>query len=129
MPRGSGRRDWRGSATVAFVLRVPWFARLLMQTADVSMVHLGQTRMQNVRRDAARRLSIGLIDAASLATYLRGELTGDAYAMIDCSNATGSRVRIERAASATLVFGARLDSAIDSTGFVETRMPFEPRPT
>ena len=120
--------DEHGSATVEFVLWVPWFALLLMLTVDVSMFYLSQTRMQNVSRDAARRLSIGLIEPANLATYVRGELTGDGYVVIDCSNVTDSCVRIERSASATLVFGAWLDSVIGSNFFVETRMPFEPRP-
>ncbi len=54
--------DEEGGVTVEFVIWLPVFLLVMMLTVDVSMVFLAQSRMWDVARDAARRMSLGLMD-------------------------------------------------------------------
>jgi Flp pilus assembly protein TadG len=118
--------DQRGSATVEFVIWVPWFMLLLMITTDVSFIYLSQTQMLNVSRDAARRMSTGEIEPAEVATFAKAQLGSAKYTVTDCSTGASACVRITRPFADTAVFGGFLGDLIAENLMAETTMRKEP---
>ena len=53
-------RDDRGSQTIAFLLWIPVFVGLLLIVIDATTLYITQTEMENVARDTARRIVMGL---------------------------------------------------------------------
>ena len=63
-----------GSATIEFVIWLPWFFMLLMLTVDASFMYMSLTRMENAARDAARRVAVGQFDKDEIIIYALGQL-------------------------------------------------------
>ena len=118
--------DDRGSATIEFVIWIPWFMFLLMITTDISFVYYSLTTMANTSRDAARRLSTGEIEPANLTGFVNGKLGGGGYTIDNCSTADEACVRITRPFSKTAVFGRFLGDLIDKDLSAQTAMRKEP---
>jgi hypothetical protein len=118
--------DQRGSATVEVVIRVPWFMALLTITADVSLIHLGRTRVLHASRDAPRRLSTGDWEPADLTGQPRGRLGNGDYRMEDCSTTSDACVRIARLFVDTAVFGRFLGDLVGEDLVAQTVMRKEP---
>jgi Flp pilus assembly protein TadG len=65
------RDDERGSATVEFVLWLPFFFTLLAGIADLSFVFTTNANMWDVARDTARRLALHQVDATEAEAFAR----------------------------------------------------------
>lgn len=115
----------RGSATIEFVIWVPWFMALLIIATDVSFIYLSESKMQNTSRDAARRLSTGQIAGGDLQALADAQL-GPGYAVTDCSDADAACVRITRPMSEVAVFGGFLGELISGHLAAQTTMRKEP---
>ena len=76
-----GGRDERGSATVEFVLWLPFFFTLLAGIADLSFIFTTNASMWDVARDTARRLALHQVTVAEAESFARG-----AVALGDPSN-------------------------------------------
>ncbi|MEL6234106.1 MAG: TadE/TadG family type IV pilus assembly protein [Pseudomonadota bacterium] len=71
--RGFARNE-RGSATIEFVLWIPFFLILLGILTDSATLYLRQNEMWNVSRDTARLLATGQITEAQATGYARDNL-------------------------------------------------------
>lgn len=133
-PRGSSLRrlagrflaDQRGSATIEFVLWIPVFAALLMLTADASITYLTATRMENAARDAARRVSIGQYDTASIVDYVSAELNNQDYVVTaTCTTEDYACVNISRPVDTVITFGI-LSALLGQSINAQSKMRYEP---
>lgn len=97
--------DESGSATVEFVIWVPWFMLLLMITTDVSFVWFNHTQMLNTSRDAARRMSIGELSGADLESFVRARVSGSGVRVVDRSSGNDACVQISRPFTDCALFG------------------------
>lgn len=71
------RRFWRGddgSATIEFVLWIPFFLLLLGILTDSATLYLRQNEMWNVSRDAARLIATGQLNETEALTYAESNL-------------------------------------------------------
>ncbi len=119
-------KNERGSSTIEFVLWIPLFALMLMITSDASFVYLTSTRMENVARDAARRVSMGQISTDNIGSFVLSELTDGPYTVdASCSTSDYACVRIQRPVSSIVAFDV-LAPLLDKSVRAETKMRLEP---
>lgn len=97
-------QDDHGSVTIEFVLWMPLFSLLLMIAADASLMYLTMTRMENVARDAARRVSMGQLSPATVAGHVAGQLSGPYSASAACTTAELACVQISRPVDSVITF-------------------------
>ncbi|MEM9049329.1 MAG: TadE/TadG family type IV pilus assembly protein [Pseudomonadota bacterium] len=75
--RPSPRRFWHsreGSATIEFVLWIPFFVVLLGILTDSATLYLRQNEMWNVSRDATRLIATGQLDETQALSYAQSNL-------------------------------------------------------
>lgn len=125
MFHGFLKDDW-GPVTIEFALWVPLFAGLLMLASDASLMFLTSTRMENAARDAARRVSMGELNTASVGNYVVSTLDSGPYAVsAACSAGDYACVRITRPVESVVSFGV-LEPLLGTSIGAETKMPLEP---
>ena len=124
--------DDRGSATVEFVIWVPWFCVLLIFTVDVTFMYMNLVRLENVARDAARRVAVGQYNKTEIVTFVRSRFPGyngqddfPFYASAECSTTDFACVRVGQWSNTMVVFG--LSTALLNETFESAvRMRLEP---
>lgn len=117
--------DQRGSASLEFVIWVPFFMLLLMLMVDVSTIYFNQTQMMHVSRDAARRMSMGQLEPETLTAFVQGHLT-NAVTVTNCSIDETACVRISRPFENMAIFGNAFTSLIGRDMSASTSMRVEP---
>ena len=119
-------KDEKGSATIEFALWVPLFAVLLMLASDASFMFLTMTRMEDAARDAARRVSMGQLNTASVGTYVVSTLDAGPYSVsAACSTGDYACVRITRPVDSIVTFTV-LEPLLGTSIGAETKMRLEP---
>lgn len=107
-PRPSLRdflRDEQGSATIEFVIWIPWFMLLLMIVVDACFLYLDLNRMENAARDGARRVSTGQFTPTTVIPWVKNNLPDYSYNITgDCSTVYYACVTVTRDTSDILVF-------------------------
>lgn len=118
--------DDRGSVTIEFVLWVPVFAVIMMLASDASFMYLTMTRMENAARDAARRVSMGQLDTATVSNYVASGLDSGPYSVsAECSTIDYACVQIQRPVDSIVSF--RVLTALLGTSIgAEMKMRLEP---
>ncbi len=118
-------KDETGSATIEFVVWVPWFMLLLMIMVDVSTVYYNHTLMVNASRDAARRMSIGEIDQSGLTAFVQGSVQAN-VSVSDCSSGDNVCVSIEQPFTQMAVFARAFPNLVGRNMVAATVMRKEP---
>lgn len=88
------RSDDRGTATVEFVLWMPFFIVLLAIITDFTFIYMTNSSMWDAARDAARAMSVREADATQARARITSKLIrgGNYYMVVDPDSSTVSAI-------------------------------------
>lgn len=130
--RGLGKfvGDEKGAVTVEFTVLFPFFILLMIFFVDVCVIYLTHTEINNLARDAARRMSTGELKTPDEVVAYAGEhlyLGGRTYTVQSDFGFNNMRVIVEIPMQQAVFFGVFFRPVLGESLLVISTMKTEPR--